>query len=230
MAAVALSCERFESCRRAPGLTWELLHKRGRSSGPTPRTPSPPAAPVSSSRADPEAMLISATEPLRRFLGGRSTICRHDGATRTNRTAGCRDDVGDLGLRPLAAGAFGTVSRHRAGVVPVSCDPARRRRAGRLSRSVDAPDEATARSPVHGSGSRPDMRDAADALHRRADRGATIAAACISAFGLAESGLLDDHDVTTTWWLAPLVRQRYPRVRLDDTRMVVRPGRRAGHA
>jgi transcriptional regulator GlxA family with amidase domain len=38
---------------------------------------------------------------------------------------------------------------------------------------------------------------------------------------LAESGLLDDHDATTTWWLSPLFRQRYPRVRVDESRMIV---------
>jgi transcriptional regulator GlxA family with amidase domain len=31
--------------------------------------------------------------------------------------------------------------------------------------------------------------------------------------------------VTTTWWLAPFFRQRYPRVRLDDRHMLIRSGR-----
>ena len=51
--------------------------------------------------------------------------------------------------------------------------------------------------------------------------GARIAASCISAFVLAETGLLDHQEVTTTWWLAPLFRQRYPNVLLDETRMLV---------
>ncbi|QPF87311.1 helix-turn-helix domain-containing protein [Bradyrhizobium genosp. L] len=51
--------------------------------------------------------------------------------------------------------------------------------------------------------------------------GAHIGASCIGSFVVAETGLLDHQDATTTWWLAPLFRQRYPRVRLDETRMLV---------
>ena len=78
--------------------------------------------------------------------------------------------------------------------------------------------------PLEAALARPDMRDATAALRRWHDQGATIAAACIGTFVLAESGLLDDQDATTTWWLAPLFRARYPRVRLDDAHMLVRSG------
>lgn len=54
--------------------------------------------------------------------------------------------------------------------------------------------------------------------------GARIAAACIGGFVLAESGLLEGHEATTTWWLGPLFRQRYPGVRLDESRMLVVSG------
>ena len=72
---------------------------------------------------------------------------------------------------------------------------------------------------------RPEIRDATRQLQRWARGGATMAAACIGTFVMAEAGLLDDHDATTTWWLAPFFRQRYPAVRLDETRMIVRSDR-----
>jgi transcriptional regulator GlxA family with amidase domain len=52
-----------------------------------------------------------------------------------------------------------------------------------------------------------------------------MTAACIGTFVMAESGLLDRRQATTTWWLAPLFRQRYPDVLLDESQMIVRSGR-----
>jgi transcriptional regulator GlxA family with amidase domain len=72
---------------------------------------------------------------------------------------------------------------------------------------------------------RPDVAEAGGALRAWAADGVRIAAACVGTFLVAESGLLDGHDATTSWWLTPLFRQRYPEVRLDARRMLVPSGR-----
>jgi transcriptional regulator GlxA family with amidase domain len=79
--------------------------------------------------------------------------------------------------------------------------------------------------PLQEALQRSDVRDAAAALREWSPRTRLLTAACIGTFVLAESGLLEGETATTTWWLAPLFRQRYPGVRLDEARMVVRSGR-----
>ncbi|MGA7437184.1 MAG: helix-turn-helix domain-containing protein [Luteibacter sp.] len=68
---------------------------------------------------------------------------------------------------------------------------------------------------------RADVRQAAKQLLAWREEGVQIAASCIGTFILAEAGLLDGREATTTWWLAPLFRQRYPQVKLDESRMLV---------
>lgn len=71
---------------------------------------------------------------------------------------------------------------------------------------------------------RSDVKEAAAALRAAKENEMHIAAACVGTFILAESGLLDGEKATTTWWLAPLFRQRYPAVKLEDGSMLVKSG------
>jgi transcriptional regulator GlxA family with amidase domain len=79
--------------------------------------------------------------------------------------------------------------------------------------------------PLQAALARSEVRDAADVLRHWASRGATMSAACIGTFVMAESGLLDHQQATTTWWLAPLFRERYPEVLLEESHMIVQSGR-----
>jgi transcriptional regulator GlxA family with amidase domain len=62
-------------------------------------------------------------------------------------------------------------------------------------------------------------------IHTLYDSGVALAAACTGTFFLAESGVLDGHPATTSWWLGPAFRNRFPAVGLDDSRTLVIDGR-----
>jgi len=79
--------------------------------------------------------------------------------------------------------------------------------------------------PLEAALARPDIQDAAALLEKWARKGAMMTAACIGTFIMAESGLLDHQRATTTWWLVPMFRRRYPNVSLDESQMIVKSGR-----
>jgi len=79
--------------------------------------------------------------------------------------------------------------------------------------------------PLEKALAQPEVQDAAAQLRQWARQGATMAAACIGTFVMAESGLLDNQHATTTWWLSPLFRKRYPAVIVEESHMIVKSGK-----
>jgi transcriptional regulator GlxA family with amidase domain len=56
------------------------------------------------------------------------------------------------------------------------------------------------------------------------DAGAVLATACTGALILAESGLLDGHDVTTHWAYGDAMQRRYPKLRVHPNRALIVAG------
>lgn len=70
-----------------------------------------------------------------------------------------------------------------------------------------------------------DVAEVIRLLHIPEHGACKIAASCSAVFLLAQAGLLDGRQATMTWWLAHLFRARYPQVRLDESKMLLRDGR-----
>jgi transcriptional regulator GlxA family with amidase domain len=71
---------------------------------------------------------------------------------------------------------------------------------------------------------RRDVAEVGVALRSWSRGGTLVAAACTATFVVASAGLLDGQRATTTWWLAPYFRERFPLVKLEDSRMIVDSG------
>lgn len=71
---------------------------------------------------------------------------------------------------------------------------------------------------------RRDVTDAHLVLQGWAERGTTVCAACTGTFTAAAAQVLDGHRATTAWWLGAAFRERFPRVKLDESKMVVDDG------
>lgn len=67
---------------------------------------------------------------------------------------------------------------------------------------------------------RRDVHDAGALLRECVDARVRIGAACTATFVLGAASVLDGRSATTSWWLSPLFREKFPQVQLDESRMI----------
>jgi len=82
------------------------------------------------------------------------------------------------------------------------------------------------RAELEAALARSDVKAAQQFVTRQASLGALVCASCSGTFVLAETGLLEGRAATTSWWLAPVFRQRYPGVELRTDAILVSGGSR----
>ena len=57
-------------------------------------------------------------------------------------------------------------------------------------------------------------------LRRFYEQGGLLAAQCSGSFFLAETGLLNGRDATTSWWLTPIMKKSYPNIQVKSEQLV----------
>lgn len=62
-------------------------------------------------------------------------------------------------------------------------------------------------------------------IHNQHKKGAAIASICTGAFLVASAGLLDGKRATTHWIGSPFFRQMFPKVKLEDDKIIIDEGR-----
>jgi transcriptional regulator GlxA family with amidase domain len=62
-------------------------------------------------------------------------------------------------------------------------------------------------------------------IQRQFANGSDVAAMCLGTFILAATGLLEGRKATTHWLGAPMFRQRYPNITLEDDKIIIDEGR-----
>lgn len=67
-------------------------------------------------------------------------------------------------------------------------------------------------------------RDLREWIRKAADENVLLTASCTGTTLLADAGLLNGKNATTTWWIEPLFREKFPDVQLDVGEILVEDG------